>query len=116
MTIILIIFIVVAIASVPLTRFSIGSDYDLDTAPWCVKAILYPLSFALWGYLLFPLWAAAEWSESFQSKSPTFDLNLKLKGILIAFCWMVVICQLFYRLGLRAGKSERNPTQLVLCF
>lgn len=107
----LIIFIVVAIASVPLTRFSIGSDYDLDTAPWYVKAILYPLSFALWGYLPFPLWAAAEWSESFQSKSPPFDLNLKLKGIVISFCWMVVICQLFYRLGLRAGKSERNPTR-----
>jgi hypothetical protein len=53
MTILLIIFTVLAIASVPLTRFAVGSDYDLDTAPWYLKAILYPLSFALWGYLLF---------------------------------------------------------------
>lgn len=105
MTILLIIFIVLAIASVPLTRFAVGSDYDLDNAPWYLKAIFYPLSFALWGYLLFPLWAASEWAESFQSKSPPFDLNLKLNGIILALCWMVVVCQLFYRLGFRAGKK-----------
>jgi hypothetical protein len=70
MTILLIIFMVLAIASVPLTRFAVRSTHDLDTAPWYVKAILYPLSFALWAYLLFPLWAASEWAASFQSKSP----------------------------------------------
>jgi hypothetical protein len=106
MTILLIIFIVLAIASVPLTRFAVGSDYNLDNAAWYLKVILYPLSFALWGYLLFPLWAASEWAEFFQSKSPPFDLNLKLKGIVIASCWMIVVCQLFYRLGFRAGKKE----------
>ncbi len=106
MTILLIIFVALAIASVPLTRFAAYSKADLDDAPWYVTILLYPLSFILWAYLLFPVWAAVVWAETFQNKVPPFDTNLKLKGLAIALCWMIVVCQLFYRLGFRAGAKS----------
>jgi len=106
MTILLVIFVVLAIASVPLTKFAVSSNYDVDDAPWYAKLFLYPLSYALWGYLLFPVWAAIVWAETFQSKAPPFDTNLRLKGLVIGVCWMFVVCQLFYRMGFRAGAKS----------
>lgn len=108
MTSLLIIFIVVAIASIPLTKRLVFSDYDLDNAPWYVKAMLYPLSYGMWAFMLWPLWAASEWAESFQSKYPPFEFDmtyLKLKGIVIAVCWVVVVSQIFYYSGYRAGRK-----------
>ena len=64
MTILLIIFVALAIASVPPTRFVAYSKADLDDAPSYVTILLYSFSFILWADVLFPVWAAVVWAIS----------------------------------------------------
>jgi hypothetical protein len=87
-----------------------------DGSPWWKRllsaSVAFGSSLALLWFLTFPVITAGKWAESWQSKTPPFDLNLPWKGAALAVCWMIVVGQLAFRVGYEAGRStERNEPQ-----
>ncbi len=101
----LLLFGLFALFSGPLTKRLIKPDPEEGYA-WWKKVVIFPLSLILWWYLLFPLIAAAEWAEAQQSDMPPYDTNITAKGVILMSLWLIVVCQIFYRLGHRSGKEE----------
>jgi len=106
MTTLLVVFAALALASVPLTKMAVKRGPELDEFAWWLKAVMVPMSYALWAYLLFPVWIGAGWAEWIQREQPLVDTNAALKGMFLSICWLIVVCQFFYRMGREEGKRE----------
>ncbi len=128
MTILLGIFLLLAVASVyanavwssladkrnqPLLKwFFFWAD---DESPWwkrLLSAIIALVSgLGVQGFLLFPIITVAIWAESWQSEKPPFDMHLREKGAALAACWMLIVGQLMYRIGYEAGRRKPSDKQ-----
>ncbi|MFC1782730.1 hypothetical protein ACFL02_03985 [Planctomycetota bacterium] len=105
MDIFLIVFGVSAVFSVPLTKYSVKPVYDniYEGEPLRRYLIYVPMSIFCLFYAFFPFWIASEWAKEFlDNNSPLTSY----KGMLLMLCWLIVVCQLFYRLGFVAGKKK----------
>src|SRR5213595_1111146 len=74
-----------------------------DNSPWWKRllsaSVAFGSSLALLWFLMFPVMTAGNWAESWQSKTPPFDLDLPWKGAALAVCWMIVVGQLVFSVG-----------------
>jgi hypothetical protein len=107
MNVFLIVSIVFAVLSGPLTKFLATTTDDWEDSPWWTKAVMAPLALGFVGYMYFPIWAAARWAESFQDKSSP-DSYLAMKGVFLALAWMVIACQWFFRLGYKIANEKHT--------
>jgi hypothetical protein len=103
------IVIIFGVISIPATQFLTAnwSGNFMDSS-WYGKVLGFILGCVLIGWLAWPLDFAAVWMETHQNKNPPFDLDLRLKGVLIMICWMIFTLQLFYRLGFKAATEKKK--------
>lgn len=125
MTILLCIFILLAIVSVLANAVwsGLASRFDGDFLKWTVvwradespwwkrllsASVAFGSSLASLCFLIFPVIAAGKWAEFWQSKTPPFDLDLAWKGAAVGVCWMIVVGQLVFRIGYEAGRRNQR--------
>lgn len=74
------------------------------------------LGWALLAYLFLPFFVFATWADGeFQREVPSYDTNLKFKGMVIFACWLVVFGKVgwYFARELRKKKSKKTPTSAI---
>lgn len=105
MNIALLILVLGAVWSPTLTKLAVRRGPELELLPWWKQAAILPVSFLLWGFVLFPFFLGSEWADDV-ARTQRWATHTFAKVMVMVLCWLVLSCQYWYRVGYRAAVEQ----------